>query len=139
MKKKRLLSMVVVLVLGFVWGNSLLTGETSGAASIKILIFLRSRFPILDGFAVNSLRKIGHFLEFFLLGILSACFFGNQQGQHRLTMPLLFALVAANMDETIQLMVPGRGSDVLDVWIDVAGACIGIVVVTLVRLWRRKK
>ena len=47
-----------------------------------------------------------------------------------------FALLVALADETIQLFSPGRGSQVTDVWIDFAGACLGILLAWLLR-WLR--
>ena len=41
-------------------------------------------------------------------------------------------LTAAFIDETIQLFVEGRGSSVADMWVDLAGAVIGILVSELI-------
>ena len=63
-----------------------------------------------------------------LLGFLLTWFFliQGQRGIHRVTMPLLFALLTAVTDETIQTFSLERYPSVMDVWIDTAGACVGI-------------
>ena len=38
------------------------------------------------------------------------------------------ALFVAFVDETIQLFVEGRSGQVSDIWIDIAGAALGIII-----------
>lgn len=57
-------------------------------------------------------------------------------------MPLLFVLLAAVMDETIQSFSLGRSPSVFDVWIDVAGGCTGIALLFLgakIHTWFQRK
>lgn len=124
---------LIAAVLCFIWGNSALSGEESAAISGGVLKWLIDHFPILKGMPEVVLRKIGHFSEFALLGFLLTWFFlwRGQKGVHRVTMPLLIAMLAANADETIQTVTPHRGPSVIDVWIDVAGAAVGITVLLL--------
>lgn len=137
--KKKVWFAAICLMLCFIWGNSLLSGEQSGAVSGGLLEWLQKIFPFLGWLPEFLLRKLGHFSEFGLLGILLTGFFRNQQGPHKLTMPLLCAMLAANIDETIQVVVPNRGPSVVDVWIDVSGACVGIMAVTLLLVFRKKR
>lgn len=118
------------LALCFIWGNSMLSGEESGAVSGGLLSWMRSNFPSMSWLPERLLRKFGHFSEFSLLGLLLGWFFlrQGQRGLHRLTVPLLFGMTAALMDETIQSFSPGRSPQVTDVWIDTAGVCAGIAV-----------
>ena len=52
---------------------------------------------------------------------------------------LLGCLLAACLDETIQIFVAGRGSSLLDVWIDFCGAAAGMaIVLTGYSIWKRK-
>lgn len=37
------------------------------------------------------------------------------------------------MDETIQIFSPGRGSSLIDVWIDFSGVCLGFLLSRLLR------
>ena len=132
-KGKFLLAGLICLVLCFIWGNSMLSGEESGAISGGLLAWLMDTFPFFKWLPEYLLRKFGHFSEFGLLGFLLAWFFllQGQRGLHRLSMPLLFTVLIAVADETIQSFSLGRTPSVIDVWIDVAGGCAGILLVAL--------
>ena len=134
-KKIGLLSILACLVLCFIWGNSMLPGEESSAISGGLLAWLIGTFPFLKGLPELVLRKLGHFSEFGLLGFLLAWCLAlqGQRGVHRFSMPLLVAVLIAVTDETIQSFSLGRSPSVIDIWIDVAGACTGIVLLLLCR------
>lgn len=40
-------------------------------------------------------------------------------------------MTTAFLDETIQLFVPGRSGQISDVWVDLLGAAVGIVLATV--------
>ena len=124
----------------FIWGNSLLPGETSGAISGGIFTWLTGLTGADGGFGELLLRKLGHFTEFACLGALlwRLCRELGQKGIHAFTMPLLGGVLAAVLDETIQVFVPGRGPSVLDVWIDTAGLCGGLILVAIGYHYKRK-
>ena len=42
MKRKRILTALIVLALVFIWGNSLVSGELSGRISDNILLFMNA-------------------------------------------------------------------------------------------------
>lgn len=143
-KKTYLLAALTLGVLCFIWGNSMLPGEESGAISGGLLAWLVRTFPFLKWMPELLLRKLGHFMEFAALGFLLAWFFllRGQRGFHRGTMPLLFVLLAAVTDETIQSFSLGRSPSVFDVWIDVAGGCTGIALLFLgakIHTWFQRK
>lgn len=130
MKRRNIcfLACLMAANLALIWGNSLLSGEMSGNISGGLLHWLTdllNRQPVTE----LVLRKLGHFSEFACLGLLLSLFWRllNQQGFHRFTLPLLCGLIAACVDETIQVFVPERGPSVLDVWIDVAGVVTGMI------------
>ena len=132
-KGQFLLAVLICLVLCFIWGNSMLSGEESGAVSGGLLSWMTENFPRMRWLPERLLRKFGHFSEFAVLGFLLGWFFlrQGQRGLHRLTVPLLFGMTAALTDETIQSFSPGRCPSVTDVWIDVAGVCTGISMLSL--------
>lgn len=71
---------------------------------------------------LNSIiRKNGHFLIYLVLGMLVANLFNIRTA-------LIVCLLFSISDEVHQAFVPGRGPGVLDVFIDMAGASIGIFV-----------
>ena len=49
MKRKRILTALIVLALVFIWGNSLVSGELSGKISDNILLFMNAAAEKLAG------------------------------------------------------------------------------------------
>lgn len=127
-----LCSVLLVFNLIFIWGNSLLPGEVSARLSQWVKNFLSHILPGIPSdpqAGGHLLRKLAHFSEFACLG-LCLCWLGsmlNQRGFQAVILPLSGALAAACVDETIQYFVAGRGSSLLDVWLDTAGAAVGII------------
>ena len=126
-KRLRICICLVSMVLIFIWGNSLLPGEISGAFSDWVKSILAQVLPVGpdDGSGGGLLRKMAHFTEFAALGMLLAWLHGMlQKGKLR---PFLWGVAAASADETIQCFVPDRGPAVKDVCIDSAGVLTGII------------
>ena len=91
-------------------------------------------------------RKLAHFCEFGLLGLLTAAFM-NALGKGKKWLwwiiPAVFCLLYAISDEVHQ-MFTGRGPAVKDVLVDFSGSLAGIIVMNLVlllvyRIIRRRK
>ena len=129
--KKRILSILILLNLALIWGNSMLTGLSSEAVSGGVLALLGRYLPVLLTEAGHTLlRKAAHFSEFALLGLLYT-------GRHRLSKgetPLhlmLFGMTVACIDETIQIFTPGRASSLIDVWIDASGFALGLLLIVI--------
>lgn len=70
----------------------------------------------------SNIRKIGHFVEFGLLGIETALFFFfyTKKRTKELLCCLFSALFIALIDETVQIF-SGRGPEISDVWLDFSG------------------
>ncbi len=138
-RRIRLCTTLLVCNLIFIWGNSLLPGEVSGALSNwlkEILANLFAQGPEKPS-SGGLLRKIAHFTEFTALGALLCWRFGMlRKGWHP---ALLWGAAAACMDETIQRFVPDRGPSLRDVGIDTAGVLTGIVLVTLGHTYLKKR
>ncbi len=131
---------IIVLLLAFIWGNSTLSGEESGAISGGLLEWLTEHFPLLEDMPELVLRKLGHVSEFAALGFFLGLYFWNQQSYHRITMPMLIGFAAADIDELIQVFSPKRGPSVVDVWIDMGGLCAGLLVAQLLLgVWKLVK
>ena len=62
-----------------------------------------------------------------------------QKSWHSVQNSCGLCLLTAMVDETIQIFVPGRGSQVTDVWIDFAGACLGVLVVYVLARCRARR
>ena len=138
-KRLRLCTALLVCNLIFIWGNSLLPGEVSGAFSDWVKNLLASLFaqgperPASGGL----LRKIAHFTEFMGLGMLLCWRFGMLRKGWRPA--FLWGAAAACVDETIQRFVPDRGPSLRDVCIDSAGVLTGIVLLTLGHTYLKKR
>ena len=115
----------------------------SDGESGKWLEILSRVFPMLsdaeDGMFL--VRKAAHFTEYAILGILLALEFANyvKGWFRRFVEPVMTALTAAVIDETIQLFVEGRSGQVSDIWIDTAGAALGILITLAIIGNRRSK
>ena len=126
-KRLRLCTALLICNLVFIWGNSLLPGEISGAFSDWVKSLLAQLLPMGpdNGSGGGLLRKVAHFTEFTALGILLAWLHGMlQKGKLQ---PFLWGILAASVDETIQCFVPDRGPGIKDVCIDSAGVLTGII------------
>ena len=138
-RRLRLNAALLICVLTFIWGNSLLPGEVSGAFSDWVKSILETLF--VQGTAKPSsgglLRKIAHFTEFTALGAL-LCWRAGMLGKHK-TAAFGCGALAACIDETIQIFVPDRGPGLKDVCIDCAGVLTGIVLVLLGHTYFKRK
>jgi VanZ family protein len=139
-KRLRLCTALLVCNLAFIWGNSLLPGDLSGAFSNWVKSLLVPVFPSLgeeDGTGGFLLRKLAHFTEFAALGALLSWLFGMlAKGK---TYPLVCGAAAACVDETIQMFVPDRGPGIRDVLIDCGGVFTGMILLYLGHTWYKRK
>lgn len=143
--KRRLRLCVTLLCLNliFIWGNSLLPGEISGALSDWLKNVLSALLGSTPGGAGGGglLRKLAHFTEFTCLGMCLCWLFGMVRSKktEQLLLPLACGFTAACIDETIQLFIPLRGPSIKDVGIDTAGVILGIVFITLFSCMKKNK
>ena len=152
-KDKKYIIMCLYFVLLFSWlffifSNSLSTGEESTRQSRKVVEISQKIVSIFDEDAVvdsSDIRTSAHFIEFFVLGILyilGTLFFKNNRG-FLVVSSVSLSLFTALVDETIQMNVKGRGSQVIDVWVDFLGAIVAhffvIFVLYLIKLKKSKQ
>lgn len=83
------------------------------------------------------IRKIAHFLEYALLGLLLRllCL---QYDRSRVWLPILIGVLYAATDEFHQTFVPSRSGMVTDVLLDSAGVCCGVYAERIISKFRRK-
>ena len=137
-KRLRLSKWLIVLILCFIWGNSLLPGEISGKVSDWVKERLTALLPgEVPGVTTGGglLRKIAHFTEFAALGFCLTWRFGMLE--KRKSNALVFGALAACVDETIQLFVPDRGPAIRDVVIDTCGVLAGMSMLLLAHKFTR--
>lgn len=139
-KRLRLCTALLICLLVFIWGNSLMPGEVSQTISnwVQQLLFDTRPTPGDPALAGNGiLRKFAHFAEFTALGMTLGWLFGMLQ--RKATWPFWSGVAAACMDETIQRFVPERASRLLDVGIDSLGVLTGIVLLHLGHTYLKRK
>jgi len=121
------------------------TGWFAGSRTESVVVpFLAWLFPhaspetLLEIHAV--LRKLGHFTEYFILGVLIARALRDERGWqlHHALMAIALAASYAVTDELHQRFVPGRTAAASDVGIDTLGA-ITAQLVLWIREWRRTR
>ena len=147
--------LAILLLLCFIFGNSLLNREESGEMSASVLDFLHpvlrpvaeffSREPVTEEFLHHLVRKLAHFTEFAALACFSALLLLQLCSRWRtpyLGYLLFGMLLAAVTDEFIQSFT-GRGPSVRDVMLDFCGALTGMLLTfllaELIRSLKRNK
>ena len=78
-------------------------------------------------------RKTAHFFEYLLLGVFIALLLARKDGRGRFFLPLLLCAAMAVADEWLQKLPGGRSSQLPDVYVDLAGAVVGIVLALILR------
>ncbi len=137
-KRLRLCTALLVFVLAFIWGNSLMPATLSQAFSdwVGRILGVLPQESTPDTPGSGLLRKLAHFAEFAALGALLAWRFG-MQGKGKI-LPFFCGAAAACIDETIQIFVPDRGPGLKDVGIDCCGVLTGMVLLYLGHTYLRK-
>ena len=128
-------STLAVIMLAFIWGNSVLDRGSSGHLSRYITEIIKRIFDPKDKLNFDLIhafvRKTAHYLEFFTLGLVFSLLKNNVEdaaGKKYAFMPAFASLFAAVADEYIQYFT-GRGSSVADVALDFAGSLAAILIV----------
>ncbi len=116
--------LAMVATAAFIWLQSTLPPAESAAASSSVadvlVRFLGGIESTVGAFVHRFIRKIAHFLEFFLLGAFSEGYFARRHTPILSAVQLGTGLFVAAMDEVLQLFT-GRGALLTDVLLDVGG------------------
>ncbi len=131
-----LISLLILLTLGFIWGNSILSISQSSNRSGSLFLTFKPIFDVIFGEGVVThavFRKLAHFSEFFVLGveIFTLLILLRISLTENLTYSLVFGLFFAVSDETLQV-ISRRGSSFLDVLIDFSGVLLAVLILFLV-------
>lgn len=128
---KTLIWVVVFIYIGFIFFNSLMSGEVSGSLSMKLakeFVDFINQYKISMSITLFHmlLRKFAHFIEFFGLGILvsiaiTTCPFLKS----KITNFILFLVIIPVSDELIQYFIPDRVLTFKDMLIDSFGMICG--------------
>ena len=138
-RRIRLCTALLICLLVFIWGNSLMPGTVSQAISnfVQQLLSGKTIRPEEVPEGSGILRKLAHFTEFAALGMLLCWLAGMLRRGWKPA--LLSGAAVACIDETIQAFVPGRAPRLLDVCIDSLGVVTGIVLILLWHTYLKKK
>jgi VanZ family protein len=151
---KSILIILIILCISIIFFNSSREGELSKQDSTRIVevveeittslynneppkkisYFLKYRFS-------GILRDAAHIIEFLILGILVGSYFLKyfSSSLKMIFLPLLFCLVIALIDETIQIFSPGRAFEFYDLLLDTIGFLPGIFLISSIHRSRKVK
>ncbi len=138
-KRLALCAALILCLLVFIWGNSLMPGAVSQAISnlVQDLLFGGSTPEGAVAPGNGILRKIAHFTEFAALGMSLCWLFGMLQKHWRFA--FASGVTAACIDELIQFFVPERACRLYDVGIDALGVLAGIALLTIGHTYLKKR
>ena len=151
--KQKTVTILLILTLAFIWGNSLLSRELSGAISDGIMEVMNAAAEKLglgpdfftfmadvDGDGTEEptshiVRKMAHVTEFTVLGALVWLKLSGKE--KRFLLSVCLGTAAGAVDETLQIF-SHRGSQVKDVLIDGLGVLLGAALMRLAAGIRQK-
>ncbi len=150
MKRRIIFAILLLLWMGMIFVRSSKTADESTAESEYVGMMLGHIFvsgfddmePQMQRSFARSIdygvRKTAHAGEYAVLAILVMGTFYPYGGRRRMLLYLCFCALYAASDELHQLFVPERSGQILDVFIDSAGALAGLAAGFLVLRWRRR-
>lgn len=138
-KRLRLCKTLMVVLLCFIWGNSLIPANFSLSISEWVRMILTGAIPeeTADGWASLLVRKLAHFTEFAALGMCVAWLHGMLGKRKKGA--FVWCVLAACVDECIQFLAPGRAPRLYDVVIDSSGAAAGMMLLYFGHTYLKKR
>ena len=136
--RKRILFLLLILTLGFIWGHSCMPQTVSAAESASITELVEPVLELVVGagnVTDHLVRKLAHFSEFAVLGAELALLLAAKKTG--VIHACAFGLLAGFVDETIQIFA-FRGDMISDVWLDFGGAVFGVILASLLCLLIRR-
>lgn len=146
MKKKSCWILVGLMVI-FIFSNSAASASTSNGMSLTVSEWVR---PVLNTVGLHPetdflnfvIRKLAHFSEYALLGVLIGLAYRLQPWSWmKGKVALLPFFIIPVLDENLQRFSSGRSCELRDMLIDSAGMAVGmmLVIALLMMLSNRKK
>lgn len=120
--------------------NSSLSGEDSAMQSGWIVTSIDQTLGFIgihanETFLSLMVRKLAHFTEFFILTLLWIKALKDKK------IAIIYAIgissLVALLDESLQLFIPGRNGNIIDVFIDISGSLLAYFI--YIRLINRKE
>lgn len=142
--KKKYIWLLIFLYILFIFSNSLQVGSTSSSISggfTTTLLSLLKYIGIQIEYATlhHFIRKAAHFIEYAVLGILVFIAIHIEPLLQNQTLNfILFWILPASLDETIQVFVPDRNGCITDVLLDMSGFLTGSLLIYLIHMLVKK-
>lgn len=124
---------LTLFILAFIWVHSMLPRAASAEESSALMRWIK---PIVDpankmddASFHHNLRKAAHFIEYAALGFCICGFYRNLKWKRKSLCTfviILSPILAASIDESIQIFAQDRGPRLSDVLLDSCGALCGI-------------
>lgn len=131
---KKVYKLLSILTIGFIFYQSSLSASASSEVSGVFVNLINNVLQYVHiNININTLslliRKLAHFLEFFILG-----FFLVKGFNYKIIYLLIIVLLVAITDESIQIFVNGRAFQITDIIIDFIGGLTSILLFKRTRL-----
>lgn len=133
---RKLLLVAIIITLAFIWGHSLvpmdLSAQESSWITEHIIAPVFALFGV-DEVSTHLVRKLAHVSEFFILALLVCTYLRGS-----VIKGFYVCFTAAFLDESVQIL-SGRGSLVSDVWVDLIGVALSVLVFQGFRLLKKSR
>lgn len=137
MIKNKISIILVILWMIFIFVMSSFDATSSSNQSNFIVDIITSIINIKDiGLLSLIIRKLAHFIEYFILGILVINFITRYD--KKIIIAILLCIIYATSDEIHQIFVPGRSCQIIDIMIDSLGSIMGIYLYKLINKGYKK-
>ena len=131
MPKNKISLLLVILWMIFIFVMSSFDASSSSNQSNFIIDIITSIINIkVTGLLSLIIRKLAHFIEYFILGILVINFITRYD--KKIIIAILLCIIYATSDEIHQIFVPGRSCQITDIMIDSLGSIMGIYLCKLI-------
>ena len=131
MSKNKISLLLVTLWMIFIFVMSSFDATSSSNQSNFIVDIITSIINIKDiGLLSLIIRKLAHFIEYFILGVLVINFITRYD--KKIIIAILLCIIYATSDEIHQIFVPGRSCQIIDIMIDSLGSIMGIYLYKLI-------
>lgn len=135
--KRTLYMCLTLLWISVIFSFSLQSGEDSSQLSGGIVSWIVEKLSLTKFMDIDTIhfliRKAAHFTEYFILGMFTLLTLLQTKFPKKGVIGILFCIIIASFDETIQLFVGGRAGQLMDVLLDSTGSLCGIFVIFLCR------
>ena len=147
--RKRIIRIIslVLLLLAFIQifllssQNAAESSKLSKSVTRKIILFLKNvkttnqkNVDELIKTSESLVRNFAHFLIYIPIGIFSMSFISTYKIKTKYTILIcfMFGLSYAILDEVYQGYIPGRASDLKDVFLDMLGVIFGLLLILII-------